>query len=151
MPDTLTSIVTRQKYTNLCIGFMDNLIAQHLRDLYGLTPDSPHPALLLPRLPPVARRMLGAPKALAFARLGDPGAMARADFDMSQSAFRERAATLVEDGNPMPSGHPLNHKKSETAMLKTEIERLRKENDLLTQRLKESAPDRLGIQTAKQS
>lgn len=129
---------------------MDNLIAHHLRDLYGLNPDSPHPALLLPRLPPLARRMLGAPGNPAFARLGDPGAMARADFDMSQSAFRERAAMLVEDGNPLPSGHPLSTKKSEAAMLKTEIERLRKENDMLTQRLKESTPDKLGIQAVKQ-
>lgn len=143
--------MTRQKYTNFRIDFMDNLIAQHLRELYGINPDSPHPALLLPRLPPVARRMLGAPVPLAFARLGDPGAMARANFDLSQSTFRERAAMLVEGGNPMPLGHPLSHKKSKAAMLKTEIERLRKENDLLTQRLKESTPDRLGIQTGKQS
>lgn len=100
----------------------------------------------------MAQHMLGAPKSLAFTRLGDPVAISRAGFDQSQSAFRERAAMLIEGGNPMPPTHPLSRRKSKVTMLKAEIERLRKENDMLTQRLKESSPsDRLGIQTGKQS
>lgn len=135
----------KAKIYHFSYHIMDSLIAQQLREIYGLNPDSPHPALLLPRLPPMARRVLGAPETPVVARLGDPSVMARAAFDSSQSAFRERADMLIKGDNPVPMGHPLSRKNSEVTMLKAEIERLRKENDQLAKQLKKPTPDQLGI------
>ena len=120
---------------------MDPHVAKHLRDLYGLDPTSPNPALLFPRLPPAARRLLGGPTEPIHTRLGEPGSLARADFDSFRTAFQERAALLADGGNPIPPGHPLGAEKRTVASLRAENERLKKDYLALRKQLDEIGSD----------
>ena len=118
---------------------MDQHIEKHLRGLYGLDPDIPHPALGFPRLPPLALARLGLP-ADDTRRFGPN--LPRVQLDAFVEAHRRRAAGLVDGRVVVPPGHPLYDGARSAASLRAENDMLRKENQELKTRLGDS-PSRL--------
>ena len=115
---------------------MDLHAEKHLRGLYGLDPDIPHPALGFPRLPPLALARLGLP-ADDTRRFGSN--VARVQLDAFVEAYRRRAAGLAEGRMVVPPGHPLYSGERSAASLRAENDMLRKENQKLKTQLGDSS------------
>ena len=120
---------------------MDNHIDGHLRNLYGLNPDTPHIALQFPRLPPMAGRPM-------FGTYGDP---TKEQFTQDTASishnlyrfhhmFQQHAAGLLTmNSSIIPPGHPLYNRKNSVEMLQTENDKLQKENARLKKILKKES------------
>lgn len=113
----------------------------NLEALYGLNPHSPHPALMFPRLPPIARAALGHPET-ALPRMEHAGVLARREMDLFLRSFRDDAKRLL-DGSPATTTHPLSAGRDSLTTLQAENERLQKENGELRRRLEEIQDSRL--------
>ena len=107
----------------------------HIKQLYGLDPDIPHPALGFPRLPPLAMARLGLPERATRLHVDHT---ARAHLDMFREMYRQKAAGLLEGQTVIPNGHPLYRGQHNIELLRVENEQLRQENRDLKARLEKS-------------
>jgi hypothetical protein len=116
---------------------MDDLAEKHLENIYGLNPNIPHMAFQFPRLPP----RLGNPM---FNIKGNP-AMGQLSKNMDtmnqklqgfQHLYQQHAAGLLSmSSGIIPPGHPLYTKQNSIHILKSENDKLLKENTELKKKL----------------
>ena len=109
---------------------MYNMVANHLRDLYGLNPNIPHLAFQFPRLPPgLANPMFkNYQNPIKEKFLQDADSMAQ-KLEGFQHAYQQHAAGLLTMASAViPPGHPAYTKESSMKALRTENDKLLKEN-----------------------
>ena len=137
---------------------MDNTPQDHMRTLFGLNPGVAAHGLQFPRLPPGPMH----PMASRFAVPPPPGGgggSARGrpfpapDLEDFERVYQDRAARLLgrggHTGAVVPPGHPLYERHTSLRILKSENDRLLKENLELKRRLDgEAAADGGGLPPA---
>jgi len=122
---------------------MDNLVANHLRDLYGLNPNIPHLAFQFPRLPPgISNPMFKThenPMKEQFLKNAETINQKLQGF---QHMYQQYAAGLLTmNSTVIPPGHPAYTRKNSIESLQTENDKLVKENLELKKKLeKQSDP-----------
>jgi len=122
---------------------MDNLVANHLRDLYGLNPNIPHLAFQFPRLPPgISNPMFKThenPMKEQFLKNAETINQKLQGF---QHMYQQYAAGLLTmNSTVIPPGHPAYTRKNSIESLQTENDKLIKENLELKKKLeKQSDP-----------
>lgn len=116
---------------------MDNLVTNHLRDLYGLNPNIPHLAFQFPRLPPGLSnpmfKIQGNPMKEQFLENADTMAQKLQGF---QHMYQQYAAGLLNmNSTVIPPGHPAYTRQNSIKTLQTENDKLLKENLELKKKL----------------
>ncbi len=114
--------------------------------LLGINPDAVPPAMQFPRIPPGAMHPATSRFSTPPAATGGAAAAALTpDLEDFQQRYRAHAAGLLGQGRPgiVQPGHPMYEKQSSISALKSENDRLLKENIDLKRRADEAAsPER---------
>ena len=106
---------------------------RHLQDLYGLNPNIPHMALQFPSLSPVHQNQMKP-------QLAQHNETLNQKLQGFQTMYQEYASGLLSKNSPViPPGHPLFTSKNSVQTLKTQNDKLVKENLELRKKL-ESRP-----------
>ena len=122
---------------------MDNTVNQHLQDLYGLNPNIPHMAFQFPRLPPsLAHPMFKIYENPLKEQFSQDTATINQKLQGFQQMYQQYASGLLSMNTTIiPPGHPLYNRQNSVNTLKTENDKLLKENLELKKKLdKESNP-----------
>jgi len=119
---------------------MEDLSIKHLKDIYGLNPNIPHLALQFPRLPPG----LFNPNFKIFEnplkeKIAEENASINKKLQGFQSAYQRYASGLMtmNSSGIIPPGHPLFSLQNSISVLKTDNDKLIKENLELKKKLDE--------------
>ncbi len=116
---------------------MDNMVNNHLCDLYGLNPNIPHVAFQFPRLPPrLANPMFKIhenPMKEKF--LQNASNMAQKLQGFQQMYQQHAAGLLTMSSTVIPPGHPAYTRQNSIETLQTENDKLIKENLELKKKL----------------
>ena len=120
---------------------MDSLVTKHLQDLYGLNPNIPHLAFQFPRLPPgLSNPMFKIhenPMKEQFLRNADTINQKLQGF---QHLYQQHASGLLSmSSTVVPPGHPLYTRQNSVETLKTENDKLLKENLELKKKLEKES------------
>ena len=117
--------------------FMDNMIANHLRDLYGLNPNIPHMAFQFPRLPPgLANPMFKIHENPMKEQFLKNAGTINQKLQGFQHMYQQYAAGLLTMNSAIiPPGHPLYTRQNSVETLQTENDKLLKENLELKKKL----------------
>lgn len=120
---------------------MDNMVTNHLRDLYGLNPNIPHMALQFPRLPPGLTNPMFKihenPMKEQFLRQADTINQKLQGF---QHLYQQHASGLLNmNSNIIPPGHPLYTRQNSVETLQTSNDKLLKENLALKKKLEKES------------
>ncbi len=120
---------------------MEDLAVKQLRDLYGLNPNIPHLAFQFPRLPPG----LSHPMFKVFENPVKEKQIQNSEslskkLQGFQEMYRQYASGLftMNFTGAIPPGHPLYAKQNSIDILKTENDKLLKENLELKKKLDET-------------
>src|SRR3989338_2094432 len=117
---------------------MEDLPIKHLKDIYGLNPNIPHLALQFPRLPPGLSnplfKIFENPMKEKFA---EENALINKKLEGFQQSYQRYASGLLtmNSGAIVPPGHPLFSRQNSVSTLKTENDKLLKENLELKKKL----------------
>jgi len=117
---------------------VEELPTKHLKDLYGLNPNTPHIALQFPRLPPglfnPLFKIFENPLKEKFAQ---DNAMINQKLQGFQQSYQRYASGLLtmNSGGIIPPGHPLFSQQNSIISLKAENDKLLKENLELKKKL----------------
>jgi len=117
---------------------MEDLSINHLKNIYGLNPNIPHLALQFPRLPPglfnPIFKIFENPMKEKIAR---EDAIINKKLEGFQSAYQRYASGLMtmNSSGIIPPGHPLFSLQNSVSILKTENDKLFKENLELKKKL----------------
>ena len=116
---------------------MDDVVNQHLQDLYGLNPNIPHMAFQFPRIPPGRMhpmfKIYENPLKEQFAQ---DAATINQKLQGFQQMYQQYAAGFLSmNNNVIPPGHPLYNRQNSINTLKTENDKLLKENLELKKKL----------------
>ena len=116
---------------------MDNMVTNHLRDLYGLNPNIPHMALQFPRLPPGLTNPMFKihenPMKEQFLRNADNMAQKLQGFQHMYQQYAKGLLTMTS--TVIPPGHPAYTRQNSIETLQTENDKLIKENLELKKKL----------------
>ena len=117
---------------------MEDMPIKHLKDIYGLNPNIPHLALQFPRLPPGLTnpmfKIFENPMKEKFAE--DNATINKKLQGFQQSYQRYASGLLTMNSNGIiPPGHPLFNRQNSGNTLKTENDKLLKENLELKKKL----------------
>jgi len=114
---------------------------RHLQDLYGLNPNIPHMAFQFPRLPPGLTHPLSPVHQNQMKpQLVQHNETLNQKLQGFQTMYQEYASGLLSKNSPViPPGHPLFTSNNSAQTLKTENDKLIKENLELRKKL-ESRP-----------
>ena len=120
---------------------MDNMVANHLRDLYGLNPNIPHVAFQFPRLPPgISNPMFKThenPMKEQFLKNAETINQKLQGF---QHMYQQYAAGLLTmNSTVIPPGHPAYTRENSIETLQTENDKLVKENLELKKKLEKQS------------
>jgi hypothetical protein len=120
---------------------VDSLVTKHLQDLYGLNPNIPHLAFQFPRLPPgLSNPMFKIhenPMKEQFLRNADTINQKLQGF---QHLYQQHASGLLSmSSTVVPPGHPLYTRQNSVETLKTENDKLLKENLELKKKLEKES------------
>ncbi len=120
---------------------MDNLVNNHLRDLYGLNPNIPHLAFQFPRLPPgLSNPMFKThenPMKEQFLKNAETINQKLQGF---QNMYQQYAAGLLTmNSTVIPPGHPAYTRQHSLETLQTENDKLVKENLELKKKLEKES------------
>jgi len=119
---------------------VEELQIKHLKDLYGLNPNIPHIALQFPRLPPglfnSTFKIFENPLKEKFAQ---DNVMITQKLQGFQQSYQKYASGLLSmnSGGIIPPGHPLFNQQSSVSTLKSQNDKLIKENSELRKKLDE--------------
>lgn len=116
---------------------MYDMPAEHMRALLGINPDVVPASLQFPRLPPGTMHPLTSRFAIPSKRTKHDAASMMPDLEVFQEAHQRHAAALLGSSFPeiVPPGHPLYDRQYSAGILKSENDRLLKENIELKKRL----------------
>lgn len=117
---------------------------RHLQDLYGLNPNVPHMAFQFPRLPPGLNHPLSpVHQNLMKPQLAQHNETLNQKLQGFQKTYQDYASGLISgESRVIPSGHPLFTSKNSVQTLKTENDKLIKENLALRKKLENKSNDR---------
>ncbi len=122
---------------------MDTEVNRHLQDLYGLNPNIPHMAFQFPRLPPGrAHHMFKIYENPLKEKFSQDAATINQKLQGFQQMYQQYASGLLSMNTTIvPPGHPLYTRQNSVNTLKTENDKLLKENLELKKKLdKDSNP-----------
>ncbi|MBL7001517.1 MAG: hypothetical protein ISR80_01990 [Nitrosopumilus sp.] len=122
---------------------MENHVIKHLENLYGLNPNIPHRALQFPRLPPgLTHPMFKIYENPMKEQFSQEVATINQKLEGFQRMYQQHAAGLLSmDSTIVPPGHPLFTSQNSVQTLRTENDKLFKENSMLKKKLeKENTP-----------
>ena len=116
---------------------MDNLAIKHLQDLYGLNPNIPHLAFQFPRVPPgLAHPMFKIYENPLKEQFSQNASTINQKLQGFQQMYQQYAAGLLSmNTSIIPPGHPLYTRQNSVNTLKTENDKLLKENTELKKKL----------------
>ena len=117
---------------------------RHLQDLYGLNPNVPHMVFQFPRLPPGLNHPLSPVHQNQMKpQLGQHNETLNQKLQGFQKTYQDYASGLISgESRVIPSGHPLFTSKNSVQTLKTENDKLIKENLALRKKLENKSNDR---------
>lgn len=124
---------------------MDTTPVERMRTLFGMNPGAVPPAMQFPRLPPGAMHPATSRFAVppgtgkkGAAVTGEAAALVP-DLEDFQQSYRAHAAGLLDSGSRgiVPPGHPMYKKQASISVLKSENDRLLKENADLKKQLQD--------------
>ncbi len=120
---------------------MDNLAIKHMQNLYGLNPNIPHMAFQFPRLPPGLSnpmfKIYENPLKEQFSEQADTINQKLQGF---QHMYQQHAAGLLTmNSTIIPPGHPLYSRQNSAKTLRTENDKLLKENQKLKKQLEKKS------------
>ena len=117
---------------------------RHLQDLYGLNPNLPHMAFQFPRLPPGLNHPLSPIHQNQMkSQLSQHDETLNQKLQGFQKMYQEYASGLLSRESPIvPSSHPLFTGRNSIQTLKTENDKLIKENLELKKKLDGRPKDR---------
>ena len=129
---------------------MDNMVMRHLQDLYGLNPNIPHMAFQFPRLPPGLNHPLSPMHQNQMkSQLSQHDETLNQKLQGFQKLYQQYASGLITPESPIvPPGHPLFSGRNSVQTLKTENEKLIKENLELKKKLNNRPKDKLSVEPA---
>ena len=133
-------ILQEKQATNIgliSLLIMENMVADHLRDLYGLNPNIPHVAFQFPRLPPGLSspmfKIHTNPAKEQFLQNADTISQKLQGF---QHLYQQYAANLLGmNSTVIPPGHPAYTRENSINTLQSKNDKLLKENLELKKRL----------------
>jgi len=143
------SNAARQKYTRFPRKTMDATPLERMKTLLGLNPDVIPPGLQFPRLPPGPMHPMTSQFAVPKGKTAHDATSLTPNLEDFQQAYQKHAAGLLSSHYPgiVPPGHPLYEKQTSVSILKSENDKLSKENLELKRQLDEmakSGPRQLG-------
>jgi hypothetical protein len=120
---------------------VDNLAIKHMQNLYGLNPNIPHMAFQFPRLPPGLSnpmfKIYENPMKEQFSEQADTINQKLQGF---QHMYQQYAAGLLTmNSTIIPPGHPLHSRQNSAKTLRTENDKLLKENQKLKKQLEKKS------------
>ena len=123
---------------------MDNVVMRHLQELYGLNPNIPHMAFQFPRLPPGLHHPLSPMHQNQMkSQLSQHDETLNQKLQGFQKLYQQYASGLISPESPIvPPGHPLFSGRNSVQTLKTENEKLIKENLELKKKLNNRPKDK---------
>ena len=114
---------TRQKYSKICLKYVEETLTNHLMDLYGLNPNIPHRATMFPRLPPgISHPMFKIFENPNKEKFNTYSESMNSKLQGFQGIYQQHASGLFEM-NPagiIPPGHPLYSRQRSVDSLKNE-------------------------------
>jgi hypothetical protein len=117
---------------------VEDLPIKHLKDLYGLNPNIPHLALQFPRLPPgLSNPLFKIFENPMKEKFTEENASINKKLQGFQQSYQRYASGLLtmNSGGIVPPGHPLFSRQNSVGTLKTENDKLLKENLELKKKL----------------
>jgi len=120
---------------------MDVTPLERMRTLFGLNPDAVPPGLQFPRLPPGPMHPMTSRFTVPKGKTARDAASLVPSLEDFQQAYQKYAAGLLNSHYPgvVPPGHPLYEKQTSVSILKSENDKLSKENLELKRQLDETA------------
>ncbi|MGV7226210.1 MAG: hypothetical protein ACQ9CV_04740 [Nitrosopumilus sp.] len=120
---------------------MDNMVANHLRDLYGLNPNIPHLAFQFPRIPPgISNPMFKNHKNPMKEQMLRNAETINQKLQGFQHMYQQYAASLLTmNSTVIPPGHPAYTRQNSIETLQTENDKLIKENLELKKKLEKDS------------
>lgn len=120
---------------------MENLAIKHMQNLYGLNPNIPHMAFQFPRLPPGLSnpmfKIYENPMKEQFSEQADTINQKLQGF---QHMYQQHASGLLTmNSTIIPPGHPLYSRQNSAKTLRTENDKLLKENQKLKKQLEKKS------------
>ncbi len=109
---------------------MDDYVLRQLKDLYGFNSDIPHRALQFPRLPPgITLPMFKIFENPMKDKFMQNVSLANKKLNGFQKMYQQHASGLMTMNSAVvPPGHPLFSEKNSIELLKTENDKLFKQN-----------------------
>ena len=120
---------------------MDNMVSNHLRDLYGLNPNIPHLAFQFPRIPPgVNNPMFKNHENPMKEQMLKNAETMNQKLQGFQHMYQQYAAGLLTmNSTVIPPGHPAYTRQNSIQSLQTENDKLIKENLELKKKLEKES------------
>lgn len=120
---------------------MDDLVINHLQNLYGLNPNIPHLAFQFPRLPPgLTNPMFKIYENPMKEQFSNQESTINKKLQGFQHMYQQYASGLLSmNSTIIPPGHPLYNKQSSVETLQAENEKLLKENSELKKKLEKDS------------
>ncbi len=120
---------------------MDATPLDHMKTLLGLNPDAVPPGLQFPMLPPRLMHQMTSRFTVPQRRTAQDAASLTPNLEDFQQAYQRHASGLLSSHYPgtVPPGHPLHEKQASASILKSENDKLLKENLELKRQLDEMA------------
>ena len=120
---------------------IDNVLMKHLQEMYGLNPNTLHPALQFPRLPP---GLSGSPFKVHQIPMREQFSEKASTMNQKLQGFQHMyqqyaAGLLTRNSSIIPPGHPLYTKQNSVQTLKSENDKLLKENLELKKKLEKKS------------
>lgn len=120
---------------------MEEQVLNKLKDLYGLNPNVPHLAFQFPRLPPgLSHPMFKIHENPSTKNFHKNAESLNKKLQEFQQLYQQHASNLMSMNTSgiIPPGHPLFSKNSSVELLKSENDKLLKENLELKKRLEKN-------------
>ena len=120
---------------------IDTVLMKHLQDMYGMNPNSPHPALQFPRLPPgLTGSMFKLHQIPTREQFSDDVSTMNQKLQGFQHMYQQYAAGLLSmNSSIIPPGHPLYTRQNSVETLQAENDKLVKENLELKKKLEKTS------------
>lgn len=120
---------------------MYNPALQHMRALFGLDPNVVPAGMQFPRLPPALMHPMTSTFAMPPRKMLRDAASLTPNLEDFQQMYQKHASQLLQPDNNsiMPPGHPLYNKQTSVTILKSENDKLLKENLDLKKQLEKTS------------